>query len=78
MTQLISPDDERYFTVSSDEPYDRHHYKIHYHCSDNGCETKVVESWEEVQEIWWNTISQFISHVEVLDKPKQKSAKGFK
>ena len=74
MTQLISPDDERYFTVSSDEPYDRHHYKIHYH----GGETKVVESWEEVQEIWWNTIAQFISHVEVLDKPKQKSSKGFK
>ena len=74
MTQLISRDDERYFTVSSDEPYDRHYYKIHYH----GGETKVVESWEEVQEIWWNTISQFISHVEVLDKPKQKSSKGFK
>ena len=81
MTQLIERSDPRYFTQTSDAPYDRHHYKIHYHCSDNGCETKIVESWEEVQEIWWNTISQFISHVEVLDIPNKKTKKsngGFK
>ena len=77
MTQLIEKSDLRYFTQTSDAPYDRHHYRIHYH----GGETKVVESWEEVQEIWWNTISQFISHVEVLDIPNKKNKKssgGFK
>ena len=77
MTQLIEKSDPRYFTQTSDAPYDRHHYRIHYH----GGETKVVESWEEVQEIWWNTISQFISHVEVLDIPNKKNKKssgGFK
>ena len=47
MTELISKEDPRYFSQNSDEPYDRHHYKI-------VCNTKsfVVESWNEVQE-WW-------------------------
>ena len=77
MTQLIERSDSRYFTQTSDLPYDRHHYKIYYH----GGEIKIVESWEEVQEIWWNTISQFISHVDVLDIPNNKNKKpngGFK
>ena len=77
MTQLIEKSDPRYFTQTSDAPYDRHHYKIYYH----GGEVKVVESWEQVQEIWWNTIAQFISHVEVLDIPDKKTKKtngGFK
>ena len=77
MTQLIERSDPRYVTQTSDAPYDRHHYRIHYY----GGETKIVESWEEVQEIWWNTISQFISHVEVLDIPNKKTKKsngGFK
>ena len=77
MTQLIEKSDPRYFTQTSDAPYDRHYYKIYYH----GGEVKVVESWEQVQEIWWNTIAQFISHVEVLDIPNKKSKNnngGFK
>ena len=73
---LIERDDPRYFTQTSDKPYDRHQYRVVYHCGDFGCEYKIVDSWEEVQELWWNSIPQFISHVEVLDK-KQKS-KGFK
>tara|TARA_A100001201_G_scaffold50068_1_gene49907 strand:+ start:1176 stop:1403 length:228 start_codon:yes stop_codon:yes gene_type:complete len=73
---LIERDDPRYFTQTSDEPYDRHLYKVVYHSGDFGCEYKIVDSWEEVQELWWNSIPQFISHVEILDK-KQKS-KGFK
>ena len=31
MTQLIEKTDPRYFTVTSDEPYDRHTYKVVYH-----------------------------------------------
>ena len=69
--QLIAKDDPRYFSETSDEPYDRHHYKI-------VCQTKsfVVESWEEVQEYWWNNREFTESIIEVLDKPKSKS-KGF-
>ena len=28
MTQCIDPSDDRYFTVTSDKPYNRHHYTI--------------------------------------------------
>ena len=33
---------------------------------------KVVDSWEEVQSIWWNSVSYFVSHVEVMDRKKTK------
>ena len=71
--ELISKDDPRYFSQTSDKPYDRHHYKI-------VCQNKsfVVESWDEVQEYWWNRNNLFVPAViEVIDKPKPKS-KGFK
>ena len=73
---LIQRDDPRYFTETSSEPYDRHKYKVIYHSGDFGNEYKIVDSWEEVQEIWWNSIPQFISHVEVLDK--KTNSRGFK
>ena len=34
MTELIDKDDSRYFSQTSDEPYDRHHYRI-------VCQTKI-------------------------------------
>ena len=54
MTKLITKDDPRYFSQTSDIPYDRHHYKI-------VCPNKsgVVESWDEVQEYWWNNCIAF-------------------
>ena len=49
MTKLIGKDDPLYFGQTSNEPYDRHHYKIvHKDLS------IVVTSWDEVQEWWWN------------------------
>ena len=72
MTKLISSDDPRYFSQTSDEPYDRHHYKIV--CQDKSF---VVESWDEVQEYWWNRRGFNSPVIEVIDKPKPKS-KGFK
>jgi len=68
---LIEKSDPQYFTETSDLSYDRHHYKVFYHDG----ETKVVESWEEAQLIWWNTAPQLLSHIEILDK---KEVKGFK
>ena len=68
--ELIKPEDPQYFTQTSDELYDRHHYKI---ISTTG-ESVNVKNWEQVREIWWNKRS-FLSHVEILDK-KQR-AKGF-
>ena len=76
MTELIGKDDPRYFSQTCDKLYDRHHYKIvskHY-------ATFIVESWDEVQEWWWNNCRlPFFEGtvIEWIDKPKPKS-KGFK
>ena len=71
MTNLIEKTDPRYFSQTSDIPYDRHHYKI---VSQN--KSIVVESWDEVQEYWWNRRGFSPPVIEVIDKPKTK--KGFK
>ena len=73
MTKCIEPSDPRYFIVTSDEPYDRHNYKV---IRSDG-ESVVVDSWELAREIWWNTPSFQLSHIEVLDKKTNKK-KGFK
>ena len=72
MTKLIEKDDPQWFAQTSDKQYDRHHYKI-------VCQNKsfVVESWDEVQEHWWNRRGFNPPVIEVIDKPKPKS-KGFK
>jgi len=71
MTKLIGKDDPRYFSRTSDLSYDEHNYKIV--CKDKSF---VVESWDEVQEYWWNNMHIQTPTIEVLDKPK--SNKGFK
>ena len=76
MTKLIEKEDPQFFEQTSDISYDRHHYKIV--CTSNSF---VVESWQEVQEYWWNNCrSPFFEGtvIEVLDKPKtKKKSKGF-
>ena len=75
MTELIKKDDPRYFSQTSNESYDRHHYKIV-----SQTKTIVVESWDDVQEYWWNNCNSpwFKGTViHVIDKPKEKP-KGFK
>ena len=34
----------------------------------------IVESWDEVQEWWWNhcNMTNFDARIEVLDKPKRQ------
>ena len=71
MTNLIEKTDSRYFSQTSEASYDRHNYKIV--CKDKSF---VVESWDEVQEYWWNNMYIQTPTIEVLDKPK--SNKGFK
>ena len=74
MTKLIEKNDPRYFSQTSNEPYDSHHYRIVY--KDRSA---VVESWQEVQEYWWNNSRRFeLPVIEVIDKPKtKKKSKGF-
>ena len=75
MTKLIEKNDPRYFSQTSDLPYGRHHYKIVH--KDRSI---IVESWDEVQEWWWNNcrLPAFDAVVHVIDKPKtKKKSKGF-
>jgi hypothetical protein len=64
------------FQQTCNKPYDRHDYKIVY---SNG-NSIIFDNYEDVQRTWFQTPSQFLGHVEVLDhtepKRKQKS-KGF-
>ncbi len=70
MTQVIDPSDERYFTKTSDAPYDRHTYNIIF---SNG-QSEHYPSWEQVQSRWFEVPKQFLSRIEVLDV---KQSKGF-
>ena len=71
MTELIGKDDPRYFSQTCNKSHDKHHYKM-------VCKNKsvVLESWDEVQEYWWNRTAFEKPVVEVIDKPHPK--KGFK
>lgn len=62
------------FTQTSDKLYDRHNYKLVY---SNGQEV-FFETYAEVQAAWWNTPSDFVSHVEVIDKKTNTKPRGFK
>jgi hypothetical protein len=72
MTQVIDPSDERYFTRTSDAPYDRHTYNIIF---SNG-QIEHYPSWEQVQSRWFEVPKQFLFRIEVLDK-RTKKGKGF-
>ena len=63
----------KFFEQTSDKPYDRHRYKL------VGISKKeiIFDSWEQVQSCWFQSPSQFLSHIEVLDK-KKESGGGFK
>ena len=61
------------FKQTSDKLYDKHHYKLVY---SNG-QSVVFDNYMDVQATWFQTPSDFVSHIEVLDIP-QKNKKGFK
>lgn len=61
------------FTQTSNEPYDRHRYKVVF---SDGKEI-ILDDYETVQQIWFQSDPHFLSHVEVLEKTKT-SRKGFK
>jgi hypothetical protein len=75
MTQLIDSSSPEFFKQTSDEPYIRHDYKIHY----TNKKPEVFNNYEDVQITWFQTPSQFLDYVEVLDhkEPKKTKAKGF-
>lgn len=59
------------FTQTSNKPYDKHHYKLVY----SNQQEVIFENYADVQAAWFQTPSDFVSHIEVIDK---KEVKGFK
>lgn len=63
------------FKQTSDEPYLRHDYKLHFA---NG-KSVIFDNYEDVQRTWFQTPHQLLGYVEVLDKVEKKTnSKGFK
>ena len=58
-----------HFTNTSNEPYDRNWYRVH--CKYKS--VKVLQSYEEVLECWWN-YNQLIDKVEVIDAKRTKQS----
>ena len=77
MNGKLDPEDRvlDWFEQTSNQPYTRHQYQLVY----SNKKIKLFDTWEEVRNEWWNTPSQFTSHVEVLDRKqkKKKSNGGF-
>ena len=73
VNQNIDPTDDRYFTLTSDKPYDRNWYKVW--CTDGS--VKILEDYADVQTAWWN-FKQYIETIEVIDAKRSKtSGSGF-
>ena len=70
----VLPEPPKWFAQSSDEPYDRHHYRFVY----SNKTSVIFESYEQARQEWFNTPTMFKSHIEVLDikNKKQKNLKG--
>jgi hypothetical protein len=69
----LSPGDPGYFTTYSTDAYDRHHYKVHF--KDGRC--IVIEDYDLVRTMWFQSKSD-VESVEIIDpKPKKTGGKGF-
>ena len=75
MTQLIDKSSPEFFEQTSNEPYVRHDYKLHY----TSKKSEIFDNYEDVQRTWFQTPSQFLDYIEVLDhkETKKTKAKGF-
>ena len=63
-----------WFAQTSDEPYDRHQYKIEF---DDG-RSIIMDSYEELRRVWFEYVrTRKGAKVSVIDKKKQKEVKGF-
>lgn len=59
----------QFFTVTSDAPYDRHHYILHYM---NGKQVKY-EDYDLARKAWMDYDKRYVDYIEVIDIPKKKS-----
>lgn len=64
-----------WFEQTSNEPYVRHDYKVHFKSK----KPEIYDNYADVMKTWFQTPSQFLDYVEVLDKKSVKTnkLKGF-
>lgn len=55
-----------YFRQTSEEPYLRHDYKIHFHNK----KAKTVDNYADAMEIWFSSNKDSLKFIEVLDHKK--------
>ena len=74
MVGKLDPEENvlQWFEQTSNEPYNRHDYKLVY---TNG-NTKVFEDHQEFMAAWFQYTKQLLSHGEVLDKKAKKKTKS--
>ena len=76
--KLIDPSDPLYFHQTSDEPYDRHHYKLEL---SNG-DYVIFEDYEQLRVCWFQSIrnwkNSIVTVLDIPDKKTKKSNGGFK
>jgi hypothetical protein len=61
-----------FFQQTSDEPYNRHDYKLVYVNGNH----KVFDNHEDFMSTWFQTANMLLSHGEVLDKKIKKKTKS--
>jgi hypothetical protein len=61
-----------FFEQTSNEPYLRHDYRLHYKYKN----PEVFDNYQDLQATWFQTPNQFLDYAEVLDKKKSKKPKG--
>lgn len=64
-----------WFEQTSNDPYIRHDYKIHFKSK----KPEIYDNYADVMQTWFQTPTQFLDYVEVLDKKSVKTnkSKGF-
>jgi len=62
------------FTQTSEGLYERHLYKMVFSDGNH----IIVDNYQDVYEILWKSPKDYLNYVEVLDKPLDKTKKGFK
>jgi hypothetical protein len=71
MTPTLKSD---WFTQTSDEPYDRHHYELHIKEQEK---TVVFEDYDLLRSTWFQTCHLGkLSHVNVIDATKVRTSRG--
>lgn len=68
--KCYKPSDSRYFTQTSDEPYDRHHYKL----TLKSGKSIVIDDYEVLRSMWFQ-YNAYADKVEVLDARCDNSEK---